>query len=58
MAKFDDVGCSRQESDKSAETMEIKHYISSSKLSAKDLLENTRAHWSIESVPQALKLAA
>ncbi|ANP78023.1 hypothetical protein A134_16680 [Vibrio crassostreae 9CS106] len=38
----------RQEGDKPAETMQIKHYISSAKLTAKALLESTRAHWSIE----------
>lgn len=38
----------RQERDKPAETMQIKYYISSAKLSAKALLESTRAHWSIE----------
>ncbi len=36
----------RQEGDKPAETMEIKHYISSAELTAKALLESTRAHWS------------
>ncbi|MGR5415032.1 ISAs1 family transposase, partial [Vibrio astriarenae] len=38
----------RQEADKPAETMQIKYYISSAKLSAKALLESTRSHWSIE----------
>lgn len=38
----------RQEGNKPAETMQIKHYISSAKLSAKELLEGTRSHWSIE----------
>lgn len=38
----------RQEGDKSAQTMQIKHYISSAKLTDKALLESTRAHWSIE----------
>ena len=38
----------RQEGDKSAETIQIKHYISSAKLTDKALLESTRAHWSIE----------
>ncbi|PME66293.1 hypothetical protein BCT40_24060 [Vibrio lentus] len=38
----------RQEGDKPAETIQIKHYISSAKLTAKALLESTRAHWSIE----------
>ncbi|MFS1920593.1 ISAs1 family transposase [Vibrio lentus] len=37
-----------QEGDKPAQTMQIKHYISSAKLTAKALLESTRAHWSIE----------
>ncbi|MEZ8375989.1 ISAs1 family transposase, partial [Vibrio cyclitrophicus] len=48
----------RQEGGKPAETMQIKHYISSAELAAKALLESTRVHWIIESVPQALKLAA
>lgn len=38
----------RQEGDKPAETMQIKHYISSAKLMAKALLESMRAYWSIE----------
>ncbi|UTT85779.1 ISAs1 family transposase [Vibrio pelagius] len=38
----------RQEGNKPAEIMQIKHYISSAKLSAKELLEGTRSHWSIE----------
>ncbi len=38
----------RQEGDKPAETMQIKHYISLAKLTAKVLLESTRAHCSIE----------
>lgn len=38
----------RQEVDKPAETMQIKHYISSAELTAKALLESTRAYWSIE----------
>ncbi|MFA0088740.1 ISAs1 family transposase [Vibrio sp. 10N.261.51.F12] len=38
----------RQEGDKLPETMQVKYYISSASLSAKTLLENTRAHWSIE----------
>lgn len=38
----------RQEGSRPAETMQIKSYISSAELSAKNLLESTRAHWSIE----------
>jgi predicted transposase YbfD/YdcC len=38
----------RQEGDKPAETMTIRHYISSAELDAKELLEKSRAHWSIE----------
>lgn len=38
----------RQERARPAETMQIKSYISSAELSAKNLLERTRAHWSIE----------
>lgn len=38
----------RQEGGKVAETMQIKHYISSAKLTANALLESTRANWSIE----------
>ena len=42
------VASIRQEGEKSAEAMQIKYYISSAKLSAQALLENTRAHWCIE----------
>lgn len=38
----------RQEGNNPAEMMQVKHYISSAKLSAKELLAGTRAHWSIE----------
>ncbi|MBD1578058.1 ISAs1 family transposase, partial [Vibrio sp. S11_S32] len=38
----------RQEGNKPAETITIRHYISSAKLTAKELLEKSRAHWSIE----------
>ncbi|WP_418641895.1 ISAs1 family transposase [Vibrio chaetopteri] len=38
----------RQEDDKLPETVQVKYYISSASLSAKALLESTRAHWSIE----------
>ncbi|HGF5593926.1 TPA: ISAs1 family transposase, partial [Klebsiella quasipneumoniae subsp. similipneumoniae] len=41
-----------------AEDFEVRYYISSAELNAKKLLESTRAHWSIESVPQAHKFAA
>ncbi|MBD1577395.1 ISAs1 family transposase, partial [Vibrio sp. S11_S32] len=37
-----------QEGNKPAETITIRHYISSAKLTAKELLEKSRAHWSIE----------
>lgn len=48
LSTMDMVVSIRQEGDKPAETMQIKHYISSAKLPAKALLESTRAHWSIE----------
>ncbi len=42
------VASIRQEGDEAAESMSIRYYISSAKLTAKELLESTRAHWSIE----------
>ncbi|EPI4817949.1 hypothetical protein ACS6BV_001659 [Vibrio alginolyticus] len=41
-------GVDKAEGSKSAETLQIKRYINSVELSAKNLLENTRAHWIIE----------
>ncbi|WED24147.1 ISAs1 family transposase [Vibrio sp. JC009] len=38
----------RQEGDQPAEEMTIRYYISSAKLTAKELMEKSRAHWSIE----------
>ncbi|MDV7106446.1 ISAs1 family transposase, partial [Vibrio sp. TH_r3] len=38
----------RQEGNRPAERMTIRQYISSAKLTAKELLEKSRAHWSIE----------
>lgn len=45
---MDVVVAIRQEGDEAAEFISVLFYISSAKLSAKELLESTRAHWSIE----------
>lgn len=42
------VASIRQEGGEAAESMSIRYYISSARLAAKELLESTRAHWSIE----------
>lgn len=42
------VASIRQEGDKPAESLSIRYYISSAELDSKELLEKSRAHWSIE----------
>jgi predicted transposase YbfD/YdcC len=43
------VAAIRQEGNNPATDMSVRYYISSAKLSAQEMLEATRAHWSIES---------
>lgn len=42
------VASTRQVVDLPAETISVRYYISSAKLTAKELMESSRAHWSID----------